>query len=121
MGRYLDLAKVAIEEYRRTLAECDISDQSDRRVCGILIADIRETAGPDWPEIVSDPVLLEVFAQAIQTRRMREVGEVPAHYTATTICHYCGLVPIFEGAPERVDGCPWCFNRWNDAKLKRTP
>ncbi len=53
----------------------------------------------------------EAFAHAMQTRRMRERGEVPPHYTSTTICRHCGPVPIFEGVPDRVDGCPWCFNR----------
>ncbi len=53
----------------------------------------------------------EAMAHAIQTRRMRERGEVPAHYTATTTCKHCGPVPIFPGVPATVLGCPWCFNR----------
>ena len=42
---------------------------------------------------------------------MRERGIVPDHYTAITKCKYCGPVPIFDGLPEKVNGCPWCFNR----------
>lgn len=53
----------------------------------------------------------EVLAQAIQIRRIREQGEIPPHYTAVTVCVYCGPVPIFAGVAERVLGCPWCFNR----------
>ncbi len=78
---------------------------------GLAVADIRETAGPDWPEVESDPALLETLANAVQARRMREAGKIPTHYTATTICDGCGRVPIFPGVPERVRACPWCLNR----------
>ncbi len=78
---------------------------------GLTVDDLRALAGADWPEVERDPALLEVLAAAVATRRMRERGEVPAHYTATTVCAGCGPVPIFPGAPERVMGCPWCLNR----------
>ncbi len=32
-------------------------------------------------------------------------------FHATTACARCGAVPIFAGVAERVEGCPWCFNR----------
>lgn len=80
-------------------------------IFGISIADLRTVAGDDWPEVAGDPDLLESLARAVQTRRMRESGIVPAHYTATTVCTRCGLVLIFPGAPARVLSCPWCFNR----------
>ena len=42
---------------------------------------------PDYRRV--DPALRETLARAIQIRRMRECGEVPAHCTATTVCkHY---------------------------------
>ena len=78
---------------------------------GLTLADIQDAAGPDWCEVEANPVLFETVARAVATRRMRERGEVPAHYTSTTVCRHCGLVPIFPGVPETVDGCPWCFNR----------
>jgi hypothetical protein len=84
---------------------------SERGIHGIPLADLREAAGPDWPEVERDPALLEVLAAAVATRRMRERGEAPAHYTASTTCAHCGLVPIFAGTPDRVLSCPWCFNR----------
>ena len=55
----------------------------------------------------SDPAVrgsLEVF-------EMRSRGEVPSNYTAVTKCLRCGPVPIWEGAPAEMLGCPWCFNR----------
>ena len=58
-----------------------------------------------------NPDVLAAWAWAVTIRRMRERGEVPAHYTAVTHCRGCGPVPIFEGCPDQVEGCPWCFNR----------
>ena len=78
---------------------------------GLTAADLREAAGHDWPEVERDPALLETLAHAVSIRRMRERGEVPPSYTATTVCAGCGPVPIFPGVSGRVDGCLWCFNR----------
>lgn len=54
---------------------------------------------------------LRIYAEAVADRLARERGEIPAHYTAKTVCSGCGPVPIFRGAPEKVAGCPWCWNR----------
>lgn len=78
---------------------------------GLTVDDLRAAAGNDWPEVQADPALLEALAHAVSVRRMRERGEVPPSYTAVTDCAGCGPVPIFEGAPDRVMGCPWCFGR----------
>lgn len=51
--------------------------------------------------------------------RDRKTGRVPDSYTATTWCRGCGTVPIFEGAPARVDACPWCFNRAKGLPIPR--
>ena len=80
-------------------------------VHGIPMADLRELAGPDWPELESDQELLETFALAVSTRRMRELGEVPSNYTAVTECAGCGSVPIWPNCPPRLLACPWCFVR----------
>ncbi len=81
-------------------------------VChGLTLVDLKQAAGPDWPEIENDPATLEALARSISIRRMRERGEVPPDYTATTVCRHCGPVPIYPGVAERVLGCPWCFNR----------
>lgn len=78
---------------------------------GLTLADLKAVAGPDWSEVQHNPALLDALARALRTRRLRERGEVPAHYTAVTVCEHCGPVPIFQGVPEKVAGCPWCFNR----------
>ena len=73
--------------------------------------DLQAAAGDDWADIKDDPEALDALAKAISIQRLRERGEIPAHYTGTTTCKHCGTVPIFQGVPERVEGCPWCFNR----------
>jgi len=75
------------------------------------LREIQRKAGADWDEIANDPAQLKAFAELLMIGEMREQGIVPDHYTATTTCIHCGPVPIFEGLPETVKGCPWCFNR----------
>ena len=72
--------------------------------------DVGDT-GNDWDEIGSDPEKLKNYYELLMIGEMREKGIAPDHYTATTECIHCGPVPIFEGVPEKVEGCPWCFNR----------
>ncbi len=86
---------------------------------GLTLADLKQSARLDWPKIQEDRATLEALARAIQIRRMRERGEVPPHYTSTTICRYCGPVPIFPGVGEQVEGCPWCFNRVRGLSVPR--
>lgn len=78
---------------------------------GVPLAELQKLAGDDWPELQNDLGQLEFFAHAIQTRRMRESGRRPAHYTQRSECTSCGLVWLWKGAPRHVLSCPWCFNR----------
>ena len=77
----------------------------------IPMVELRDLAGPDWAMCEADPALLEAFASAVSTRQMRERGEIPLFYSATTTCRHCGPVPIWPECPPTVEGCPWCFNR----------
>lgn len=72
---------------------------------------LRLIAGDDWAEIEADPVQLAAFKASAEIAAQIQRGEVPAHYTATTVCTHCGPVPIFEGLPSKVKGCPWCLAR----------
>ena len=87
--------------------------------CGLTQDELKAVAGEEWPKIENDNPTLEALAQAIQTRRMREHGEVPPHYTEVTVCAHCGPVPIFPGVGEQVEGCPWCFNRVRGLSVPR--
>ena len=85
--------------------------KSESGVHGIPISELRELAGDDWEELHENLDTLDSFAHAVATRRMRESGQRPTHYTQRSECAGCGLVWLWEGAPEYVQGCPWCFNR----------
>ncbi len=111
MGKYLDLIADSTDE-------CEISEIT---LHGLTLADLREAAADDWPEMASDRAVLEAFAHALATRRLRERGEVPPEYTASTVCSGCGPVPIFPGVPKGVLACPWCFNRLKGFPVPRTP
>ena len=78
---------------------------------GLSIAELEEAAGEDWAEVRDDPAVLEALAHAVVTRRQRELGECPPHWTERCECAGCGLVFLWPGSPARVLGCPWCFNR----------
>ena len=72
---------------------------------------IRREAGNDWEEIAKDPKQLKAFCELLMIEDMRLKGVTPDHYTSTTTCKHCGPVPVWEGCPPEVNGCPWCFNR----------
>ena len=72
---------------------------------------LQKEAGNDWDEIAADPAQLKAFAELLMISDMRSQGVAPDHYTSTTTCKHCGPVPIWDGCPPEVQGCPWCFNR----------
>lgn len=113
-SRLTDDLRQAIRSHKTDLLAALVAGQH-----GLMLADLREAAGPDWPEVERDQVLLETLAHAVQIRRMRERGVVPPEYTAVTDCAGCGPVPIFPGCPPKVDGCPWCFNRAKGLSVPR--
>ena len=78
------------------------------------LRELQERAGSDWDEVSADPAKLRSFAELVMITDMRHRGIVPEDYTANTECKHCGPVPIWEGCPPQVNGCPWCFNRIKD-------
>ena len=83
------------------------------------LGELADLANDEWPEILGNPHDLKVYCEMSQITKMREKGEVPHHYTATTICMSCGPVPIWEGCEPKVVGCPWCLNRAAGRPLPR--
>jgi hypothetical protein len=73
--------------------------------------------GSEWSELLENKngglteQEIPVAEEMVAIIEMRQRGICPDHYTATTNCKWCGPVPIFEGCPPQVKGCPWCFNR----------
>lgn len=86
---------------------------------GLTLAELEDAAGEDWPEVRDDPAVLEALAHAVVTRRQREQGECPPHWTEHCECAGCGPVFLWPGSPARVLGCPWCFNRAEGRAIAR--
>ncbi len=86
---------------------------------GLTFAELEEAAGEDWPEVRDAPAVLEALAHAVVTRRQREWGECPPHWTERCECAGCGPVFLWPGSPARVLGCPWCFNRAEGRPIPR--
>ena len=78
---------------------------------GLTPAELADAAGEDWDEVRDDPAVLEALAHAVITRRQRERGECPPHWTEHCECAGCGPVYLWPDSPAHVLGCPWCFNR----------
>ena len=72
------------------------------------VDEIRAEAGEDWDYIVAEPDRLAAFVRLVAITKARQEGKTPDHYAARTVCKRCEEVPIFEGAPANVEGCPWC-------------
>lgn len=86
---------------------------------GLTLAELEEAAGEDWPEVRDDPQVLEALAHAVITRRQRERGERPSHWSETCDCADCGPVYLWRGSPASVLGCPWCLNRAEGQPIPR--
>ena len=85
------------------------TDKTDKRASVSSVSDRSEGFEINHDEFEAHE--LAVAKEILEIMQMREKGICPDHYTATTECIHCGPVPIFEGVPEKVEGCPWCFNR----------
>ena len=94
--------------------------REEKKALLVSLDKIREKAGNDWLEVANDPVQLRTFADLLVVEDMRHRAIVPEHYTATTECRHCGPVPIWDGCPPKVLGCPWCFNRLKGLPMPAT-
>lgn len=88
---------------------------------GLTAGELMAAAGPDWPTVEGDADALDALALALLTRRQRDRGERPEHYTQPARCDACGPVWLWRGAPARVRACPWCFNRAAGKPVPSTP
>lgn len=53
---------------------------------------------------------VRMFCLALDDKRLRRRGEVPARYAVTGNCLVCGPVYLPESWPQAVTSCPWCVN-----------
>ena len=105
----MSILQQVIDEFGITETPEALTDKTDKRASVSSVSEWSELLENKTEELSEHQVAVVVDMVAIV--EMRERGIVPDHYTAKTDCSGCGTVPIFEGVPERVSGCPWCFNR----------
>ena len=119
----MSILQEVIQEYGISELPKALTDKTDKRVKtpGGLTDKTDKRASvssvSEWSELLENkneeleeheiPVVIEMVA----IMEMREKGITPDHYTSTTTCKHCGPVPIWDGCPPEVNGCPWCFNR----------
>lgn len=143
MGRYLELAEQSLQrrtEYQAlTEAEekvaspthCEKSARSEISSDVISVDkwaerlrgstdELQREAERDWDEVSNDPAQLVAFADSLAIVQIRESGGVPDSYVTVTTCRNCGEVPIWQGCPPQVNGCPWCLNRIKGLPLPNT-
>lgn len=86
-----------------------LTDKTDKRASVSSVSD--RSRGFETQIDDLEPDEQPIAAEMLQIIQMREHGRVPDHYTSTTTCKHCGPVPIWDGCPPEVNGCPWCLNR----------
>ena len=103
-------------KYKMAIGRTDKTDKSTSDSNGSPSYEDLKSQFPDC-QSHDFPVVIEM----LRIQEMRSRGIVPDHYSATTKCRRCGPVPIFEGCPPEVGGCPWCFNRLKGLPIPRAP
>ncbi len=94
---------------KRVKSPGGLTDKTDKRASVSSVS--------EWSELLKNrnveflPDEMPVVAKMVEIAEMRERGHIPGHYTSTTTCKHCGPVPIWDGCPPEIQGCPWCFNR----------
>ena len=102
----MSLLEKALEKYA----------QPEQRV---IERELRDALGDDWDEASSDPAQLEVARLWVAEAKQVASGIIPARYTQTSDCKYCGPVLVREGYPKNANNCPWCFNRLKGLQIPK--
>ena len=136
MGKYLEIAQRALEQIPRdnTQDDCTTEDQlltvdsmdsaessrcEKRELSEISPGKLKNLAGDDWEEISNDAAQLETFTRWVVQAKQMARGIVPAAFTQTTDCKFCGPVFVCEGYPQPANNCPWCMNRCKGLPIPR--
>ena len=109
----MSILQQVMKEYGISEISKPLTDRTDRSPFGGFVSEWLE----DLKTKNDDPCVHEM----IRITRMRYEGKAPDHYTSATTCKHCGGVPIWEGCPPEVLGCPWCFNRLNGLPIPSAP
>ena len=87
-----------------------VPEQPEVTCHGFTLNELEAETADDWQDIQHEPDQLKAFAHALRTTQARLKGERPDHYTKAVECAVCGPVWLWQGAPDKMDACPWCLN-----------
>jgi len=102
----MSVMQLVRQKYKTAIGRTDKADKRSFDSNGSPTFEELQKQFPDM-EVHEVPVVIEM----LRIQDIRSKGIAPDHYTATTTCKHCGPVPIWEGCPPEVLGCPWCLNR----------
>ena len=110
----MSVLRLVREKYKSAISP---TDKADKRASGSNGGPCYEELKVEFPDL--EPHEVPVVLEMLQVQEMRQQGVVPSHYNDVTSCARCGPVPIWEGCPTKVLGCPWCFNRHKGLPMPR--
>ena len=102
----MSVMQLVREKYKTAIGR---PDKTDIRPFGSNGSPSYEELKNQFPDL--EPQEVPVVIEMLRIQGLRERGVVPDHYTSVTDCRHCGPVPIWDGCPPQVLGCPWCLNR----------
>ena len=144
MGKYLEIAQIALSTHASNIAEddestkdqslttevgipslsthCEISELSEispERAYEATDHELKAYLGDEWTEVEDDEEQIKAIRCCLTEAKLIERGIVPRAFTDITDCKYCGPVFIYPGYPNPANNCPWCFNRLRGLPIPR--
>ena len=117
----MSILKQVIQQYGNPETLEGLTDRTDKRASVGFVSEWLEGFEKNLADVTPEEV--SVAMEMVAITRMRLRGEVPDHYTATTICKGCGPVPIFDidelyvvGEHKLIIAC-LCVRVWRRTEL----
>ncbi len=122
----MSILQQVMKEYGISETSKPLTDKTDKRASVSSVSDrsegfetqyvanedeLKEALEDDWDEVSNDPAQLEVARLWVTEAKQVADGVIPARYTQTSDCKFCGPVLVCDGYPLKANNCPWCFNR----------
>ncbi len=108
----MSVMQLVREKYKTAIGR---ADKTDKRPFGSNGSPIHEELKNQFPDV--EPHEFPAVTEMLRIQGLREKGIAPDHYTSVTECRHCGPVPIWDGCPPQVLGCPWCLNRVSGSSM----
>lgn len=120
-------ANLRINRAQASVASFDSQDSQDSQGCApeirahlLTLADAEMLPTAIVPRLHADDVAaceglpdetLLAYLRALDRGTIMDAGIAPEGYTQAAHCDGCGPVWLWQGAPDHLVACPWCFRR----------